>query len=850
MVYLLAVNKNIINKKVNNKNMSTSVDTPLQFVKDQNSDNGEVQNSFEKRSESRSEGKLEKISFIILLLTIFISPIIFFRTSFTTFESIKVMVIAFGVLISSLLYVISLFKKNTISIPKNSLIVTSVLISISAIISAFLSTNPQKSFIGQGFEMGTVSFLILMFLVLFFVSRIASKNSERMMYVYSSIVGSFILLAIFHIVRLFVYPTFLSFGILTSPVATLIGSWSELGIFSGLVFILMFFAIQLLNTKKSFKALLYVLLVLSGFLALIVNWTIVWAVISLVLLAYGIYNFIQTKNEKTGFSKFISKISIFTLIILIISTVFAFKGEKISKSFITSFGIEQREIPLPWQLTLDVAADTIKNKPLFGAGPNRFVNEYLQNKPIVINQTDFWSNEFGTGYSWIFSTVVTQGLVGAILWIIFFVLFIGSGIKSIRSLNRNSPTAFVTIVSFFSAAFLWAICFVYNPSYILFFLTFVMTGLFVSTLVSNEKLIVVDRSRSGGTFSIIIIISIVLLSLWTLVYVKKSVATGYFRAGISALNSNNEQAMNNTFSYFKKALSWDRFDSYYQVISELDLIKINSLAKELQEQYTKDPKNTDPEKEKMINTLIAEAASSTLSAISIDPTNYYNHIGNARINELAATFKFDKAYENAKAAYENAIRLNPYNPQLYLNLARLEASQEKMDDAQKYIGSALQLKQNYTEAIFLLAQIQVSQNKIEDAITSIKVTTQIDPNNSLLYFQLGLLYYNNKDYKNSVTAFGKAVELSKDYSNARYFLGLSYARLEKYTEAIEQFEEIAKTNSENEEVILILSNLKAGKSPFADTKAPADSKPEKRSTLPVKEKTTDTTPIKRVKAAN
>jgi tetratricopeptide (TPR) repeat protein len=163
-------------------------------------------------------------------------------------------------------------------------------------------------------------------------------------------------------------------------------------------------------------------------------------------------------------------------------------------------------------------------------------------------------------------------------------------------------------------------------------------------------------------------------------------------------------------------------------------------------------------------------------------------------------------------------------------------SQGKFDQAQKYIGIALQIKQNYTEAIFLLSQIQVNNGQIKDAITSVQFAIQTQPNNSLLYFQLGLLQYNDKNYQGAVDALQKAIQINDQYANARYFLGLAYARLGKNPDAIIQFENLNSTNPENDEVKEILTNLKAGKSPFSDVKTPIDSKPEKRKTLPVKEK--------------
>jgi tetratricopeptide (TPR) repeat protein len=112
----------------------------------------------------------------------------------------------------------------------------------------------------------------------------------------------------------------------------------------------------------------------------------------------------------------------------------------------------------------------------------------------------------------------------------------------------------------------------------------------------------------------------------------------------------------------------------------------------------------------------------------------------------------------------------------------------------------------------------------------------INTQSPLLYFQLGLLQYTDKDYASAAKSLESAVALQPDYANAKYFLGLSYARLGENQKAVEQFKKLAETNPENQEISFILTNLEAGKSPFADAKPPVTPNPEKRSSLPVKEK--------------
>ncbi|MEK7081735.1 MAG: tetratricopeptide repeat protein, partial [Patescibacteria group bacterium] len=151
------------------------------------------------------------------------------------------------------------------------------------------------------------------------------------------------------------------------------------------------------------------------------------------------------------------------------------------------------------------------------------------------------------------------------------------------------------------------------------------------------------------------------------------------------------------------------------------------------------------------------------------------------------------------------------------------------------ISQALQLKPDYTEAIFLSAQIDANEGNLSEAIKSVEKIAQIAPNDPTIFFQLGLLNYNNKNYKKAAEALERAVALLPDYANARYFLGLSYYQIDKNNEAVKQFAEIQKANLDNQEIDLILKNLKAGRAPFTNVKPPADDKPESRPKPPIKE---------------
>ncbi len=812
-----------------------------------------------KESDSRTQvvpvkkGMLEKISLWVFLIGVFLAPIIFIPSLYAPLDLVKTVFLASFILISCLLYAFSAIKKRAIVLPNYAIAYAGIAIIISVIISTLSSSNASKSFIGQGFELGTASFLLLMFLVSFFVSRIAIKDKEVIFSIYSAVFVSFVVLALFHIFRIIGGAGFMTLGILGNLTSTVVGKWYDFAILSAVAGLLSFFGIKFLTLNNGFKWLLSISLIIAGALLFIVNSSLIWAAIAVITLGVMAYEYSVRSAAGTGIQKILSRISFFTFAIFLIAAVFAWKGDTISAPVVKALAVAQGEARLPWQLTLDIAADTLKESPLFGSGPNRFVYQFLRYKPLEINPTAFWNSEFSTGFGTLPTFLITLGFIGAVLWIVFFIFIIRDGSRALKRASDPFRKFFISS-SFFTALFLWVINLVYIPSHVIIFLTFLFTGLFIASLVDVG---VVSEKEYGSMEGLkmrkyaptILTVAFIILAVWLGMYAKKALAVYFFQLGIKELNTSpSPEGIDLAKTKFMKALSWDSSDVYYQALSEVNIIKINKLIQEIQKKAAentaanpgKEQQAPDPKVTEQIMALVKEAVEYSNKAVTADPTNYYNYISQARISELAASMKIPNAYEGAKASYASAVSLNPYNPGIYLSLAKLEASQNKLPEAQEYIGRSLQLKQNYIEAIFFLAQIQVNNGQIKEAITSVQVATQINPNDATLFFQLGILYYNDKNYTDAATALSKAVSLNAQYANARYFLGLSLTRLGKNADAIVQFQELAKANPDNEEIAFILSNLKAGKSPFTDAQPPIDSKPEKRKTLPITEKTTST----------
>ena len=138
-------------------------------------------------------------------------------------------------------------------------------------------------------------------------------------------------------------------------------------------------------------------------------------------------------------------------------------------------------------------------------------------------------------------------------------------------------------------------------------------------------------------------------------------------------------------------------------------------------------------------------------------------------------------------------------------------------------------------AHFLLAQTYDRKGEIDKAIASTEQVRQFLPNDVGIRFQLGFLYYKTDRVANARQEFEAAVGINENYSNARYFLGLIYDRQNDKPRAIEQFEKIEKLNPDNQEVKLILANLKASKAALTGIVPPAVD-PAQRTQAPVDDK--------------
>lgn len=771
---------------------------------------------------------------LILAVFVFLLPVFFVPAVSVNLYVAKVTLLATGLVALFAVFLSSVLSNGIIEIPKVRYLLPISLFAVVALVSSAVSGAIGSSVAGAVFDLGT-SGSIVMLVFLMFMTIISVRSIGTMSKVISAFVFSATLLAAYTILGSF-GASLLPASIASRMPVFLAGGAIDTAIVFGAAIIFCLCAINMSEVSKLMKYLLPVLMAFSLLFIGAANFmpvVIMLGIISLVFFVYilswrvgaGASATPENPEEAGG-----RKISLSSLIILIASVVLLLGGAGIGGFLSKTMKIQNAEVRPNFQTTMNLAVASWQKNFVLGIGPNRFAQFWAAHKPADINQTQFWNSDFYSGSGFIPTIAITTGLLGLLSLLAFIVMYVISGVKAIFAQANASRSRYLATASFLVSIYLWIMFFLYTPGIVVMALAFIFTGLFTATLVPQGiaglwKINIFSNPKTNF-LSVLSIVILLIMSVAGGYFVwERSVAATVFQRGVlDYQKTGNAQLAEESIS---KSIGMVPSDIYWQGLTQVYLVDLGSVLGSI----TNQSQITDAIKTKAQN-LIGSSVQSAKKAAEADGASFQNWFALGRVYEILASNGIQGSVENARSAYEQAAALSPSNPSVPLALGRLDALSGNLASAQENVTKAINLKSNYTDAYFTLAQLQVSANDIPSAIKSVESAALLDPTNSGLYFQLGLLKYNQKDFAGAASAFEQAVTLVPDYANAKYFLGLSYYQIGKKDEALKQFQDLSVTNPGNAEVAQIVSNLKAGKDLFVNTKPPA-STPEKRATPPI-----------------
>ncbi len=764
----------------------------------------------------------EKISYYLFLALAFLLP--FWVIPFGGFSvaASKAVLVYVLVLVSAIFYLIHVLSEGKISYLKSIALYALGGIVLISFFSALFSGSFLHSLFGAGSEVGTFSFIFILSIALFLTTVFFREEKRALSFSFLFIVSSFIVF-ICQLIR-FVFDVDFG-GILASKTNTLLGSWADLSVFFGFIglvsiIVLEFFGEKLNYLKSGFKwrLFLYLILFFSLLVMVITNFVTTWIVFGFLLLVFFVYLF-------SAFGKKRNFISLPFLIILL--SVFFILARPLTGELVASMGFDVVEIRPSWGVTLDITKQTLNDgaKNLFlGSGPNTFTYQWLKFKPVDINQTMFWAVGFQSGVGFLPTLFITTGLLGIFAWLFFLGIIFYYGIKAV-GYSENDIVKSLLFGSFLGSAYLWIFTFIYNPGIFVLILTFLVTGLFLAMLAKSgylqtREFSFIDKTSFGFVFSLVAVLMLIISISGFYMLFQKYWAIYSYNKGLMAFNIGGD--LEKAEGYFVKAARFDKQDRYYRSLAELGMVKIAVILKQ---QLPKEEAKTQ------FQNVLADTVQNAQTAVDLNPTGLSNWFVLGQVYENIIPLKVQGSREAALEAYSRASKIAPTDPRPFLLSARVEAQSGKNEEARAYLISALELKRNYTAALFLLSKITAQEGDLKNAIAQTEAARLTAPNDIGVLFQLGMFYYQDKDYGNAQPVFEKIISLNPNYSNARYFLGLVYEKNGNDPAAIKQFEAIQELNPDNTEVKKILSNLRAGKYALSNI----DPEPEDREEPPIEE---------------
>lgn len=664
-----------------------------------------------------SSNTFDRFSFLSLFFVVVLLPVFCLPFSNISVETSKGLLLVLGLTISVIFWIIARLIDGKIVFPKSWLLVSGFSIVLVFFISALFSSNSEISLFGSILDVGSFYFIFSAF-VLMLMSSIVFRNGREAKILLFGVILSSVFVLLFQIFHLFL-PTILSLGILSDKTSNILGSWNAFGLFAGFSTLMFLLVIEFFSISKTEKLILSIFILLSILLGVFVNFPLIWLLLgisSLMIFVYKISLTLQKREE--GEKKYFPIIS---FVVVILSLLFFMSGSFVGSFVSNRLGILNTEVGPSFNTTVSITKNVLVKHPILGIGPNRFNEAWSMYKPESLNQTQFWDVSFNVGSGLLPTITTTTGSLGIFAWLVFLLLFLFIGIKSIF-FNIKNTLNWEMIAFFMLSLYLFVSSIFYFTGSVMFLLAFVFTGVLVGLISSssNKEILIsfFDNYKKSLIVIFLLVITVIFSVIISFKYLERFISVSYFNKSLSTSTiAVAEDSIN-------KALSLYSNDLYLRTYSQIYLLKLNSLVK-------KDVALSDSEKIDL-QTNFDKAVNSGELAVKYNPSNYLNFQLLGSVYQQVGSIGVKDVYEKAIVAFQSASKLNPLNPGIKLAIANTLFLDGKIKEAKEYANTALSLKGDYVDALITLSKIAKSEGNNSAALSYGEDALSLNPTNKNL----------------------------------------------------------------------------------------------------------------------
>ncbi len=339
-----------------------------------------------------------------------------------------------------------------------------------------------------------------------------------------------------------------------------------------------------------------------------------------------------------------------------------------------------------------VAAEVLKNNPIFGVGPGNFIEAFSRFRPVSFNTTNVWGNIFGVSLVGILNLWTELGTVGLVI----IIVMMGMMWKK----RKNSGFLKVILLGLIALVL---------PST---FLTWVLLFWVLASGWGEVKTIKLNLPFGEKKVNVMpYLVSVILLGLVGVggfKIVKVVLGDYYWRLSLLATSKNDGSgAYNNQI----KAIGINpKLADYRAVYAQTNLaLAQNFLNVEKKEDLTEENKQK-------ASTLIQQAVREAQAAVNLDQkmSAYWSNLGSIYKSLIGLV---DSTLDWSVQSYQQAAILDPTDPNISMDLGSIAYGAGDYASAERYFEEVVKDKNDLANAWYNWAYAAKQQNKLQDAVT-------------------------------------------------------------------------------------------------------------------------------------
>ena len=365
--------------------------------------------------------------------------------------------------------------------------------------------------------------------------------------------------------------------------------------------------------------------------------------------------------------------------------------------------VVNKPLIIPQSIAWAIATEAFKNWRLFliGVGPTSFFDAFSQLRPASYNLTNFWGIRFTLSSNYYFQLLSTIGVVGLLsfLWLIF---------KTVKSQMKEMNLALAVPIFLIFVVLLFVF-----PNFLLLFTLFVLLGL----LFASEK----DSSEYAENSKIapwILFGAVVLIMLGSYYLIGRAyIGEIYFKKSLIAIQKNEGT---NAYNLQIKALKFNPVNDVYRLYySQTNFALAYSLAQK---------SNISDQDRENITNLVQQAIREAKLAVSLNKNKVVNWENLANIYRQLLNFA-QGAEEWTISSLNQAINLDPVNPNLRLTLGGVYYALGNFDEAIRFFQQAIEVKPNFANGYYNLSAAYREKGDFKKAHEAMQITLNlVNPN--------------------------------------------------------------------------------------------------------------------------